>query len=119
MPIIIHRIAAPPIGIASVHIVHQTVPIIIHSVAGDFIRVPPHVSRQILVGVTEAGIHHRYNHVPSRTPDIPTLRSIYIRIRNLVQPPECPIHIFWVIGCQHGLPDKIRFGHLHHAPLLI
>ena len=62
VPMIILRIARV-LGLivdhaAPVHVVHESVAVVVNAVAGDFLAVHPHVGGQIGMGVVHPGVNH-------------------------------------------------------------
>ena len=61
--IVVERIARPGDRVDPEYIVHKAVAVVINTVAGHFIGIAPHLVRQFLMGITNAGINNRHDHV--------------------------------------------------------
>ena len=92
---IVHRISVVVDEVIAVDIVNESVPVVIHSwSAVQFLRIAPHVLRQILVGIIDPGIDDGHDRLATAGRDLPRLGRIDIHIRSstglpgVVQSPE-------------------------------
>ncbi|OQB91326.1 MAG: hypothetical protein BWX84_01441 [Verrucomicrobia bacterium ADurb.Bin118] len=92
--VIIHRIARTLGGIDAVHVIHVTVFVIVNAVSGNFPRIDPHLRRQVLVRITDAGVNHRHNDIGGPGRYIPRALRINVRAQHapfapaVLQPPQ-------------------------------
>ena len=71
MTVVIHGITIPVHGVDAVDIIHVSIPVIIHAIAGNLIGVCPHLPHQILMGIADARINDCHNHIRGPSCGIP------------------------------------------------
>ena len=117
--VVIRRVATAGDGVESVDVVDDPVPIVIHAVPGDLIGVAPHIQRQILVRVADAGIDHRDDDVLRAVARVPRFRRIDVGVASagglprVVEPPERAVVETGIVRIADGTHHVVRLGEDH------
>ena len=92
--VVVHGIAVVIEEVVAVHIVDQTIVVVVNAVVGDFPGIRPHVSGKILVAIVDARINHRHHNIDRAGRPVPRFHSINIGIKcpavlpGVLHPPQ-------------------------------
>ena len=79
---VIHRIAVVVDEVVAMHIVHETVLVVVEAVAGNLPGIGPDIGRQIGMRVVDARVNHANDDGAAPGRDSPRLRSVDVGVND-------------------------------------
>ena len=121
--VVVHRVAVVVREVPAVHVVDETVAVVVDTVARDLAGIGPHIGGQVGMDVVDPGVDHRHPHVLAAGGDVPRGWGVDVgsrRASGLPEVQEAPeLSELGIVRCLFHVIDEVGLDELHLGVVLV